>query len=110
MTDEIKNGRDLADTIIESLQEIADWQAGKPTQLIVHQPGVFDVSKVRRKTGLSQAEFASTFGFNLRSLQDWESARKKPSAAALSLLKMIAIAPRRMQAIAAEAETEFSAL
>ena len=57
-------------------------------------PPAVDVRKVREKIGLSQAEFANHFGFNRRSLQDWEQGRRMPDSAARAYLLVIASNPR----------------
>ena len=44
---------------------------------------------MREKSGLSQAEFAFRYGFNPRTLQQWEQGRSKPEAAVLAYLKVI---------------------
>ena len=49
----------------------------------------FDVTAVRRRTGLSQTAFAETFGLPLRTLQDWERGAKMPSGPAKTLLLVI---------------------
>ncbi len=49
----------------------------------------FDVAAVRRRTGLSQAAFAETFGLPLRTLQEWERGAKMPSGPAKTLLLVI---------------------
>jgi len=36
-------------------------------------PCPVNVKAIRTKSGLSQAEFAKRYGFNVRTLQDWES-------------------------------------
>src|SRR5262249_22518704 len=41
-------------------------------------PGAVDVKAIRAKTKLSQAEFAKRYGFNVRTLQDWESTGAQP--------------------------------
>jgi len=33
---------------------------------------------MRETLGLSQSDFAALFGFNVRSLQDWEQGRRRP--------------------------------
>lgn len=37
------------------------------------------IKELRNQLGMSQAEFAEYFGFNLRTLQNWESGRVKPA-------------------------------
>ena len=58
-----------------------------------HVPPAVDVRKVREGTGLSQAEFANRYGFNRRSLQDWEQRRRMPDSAARAYLLVIAHNP-----------------
>jgi len=48
-----------------------------------------DVSAIRRATGLSQAEFARTYEFSVRTVQEWERGAKTPSGPARTLLRAI---------------------
>jgi putative transcriptional regulator len=41
-----------------------------------------------RFRGLSQKEFAKILGVSVRTLQDWEQGRRKPSGEAATLLKI----------------------
>ncbi len=59
----------------------------------VRIPRRIDVKALRRKSGLSQAEFAARFGFNQRTLQDWEQGRRNPEGPARVLLTIILRAP-----------------
>lgn len=45
-------------------------------------------SEARQKAGLSQKRFAELMGVSVRTLQDWEQGRRKPSGAAASLLQV----------------------
>ncbi len=47
------------------------------------------VQRVRKKTGLSQSQFSSTYDIPLATLQNWEQGRRVPDDAALSYLKVI---------------------
>jgi len=47
------------------------------------------VREIREGLGLSQADFAKVFGLTLRSLQEWEQARRLPDAAVLTYLRVI---------------------
>ena len=48
----------------------------------------------RAGTGLSQAQFAKLIGVSLRTLQEWEQGRKRPSGPAKALLRIVARDPR----------------
>ena len=54
------------------------------------------VISTRKKSGLSQTEFAKLLGVSVRTLQDWEQGRRQPSGAAKTLL---AIAERRPEVL-----------
>jgi putative transcriptional regulator len=56
------------------------------------------VREVRDAQGLSQSEFARQFGLSLRSLQEWEQARRLPDAAVLTYLRVIERNPKAVQA------------
>jgi len=53
--------------------------------------------EVRESLELSQAEFAHRFGMSLRSLQEWEQARRLPDLAVLAYLRVIERNPRAVQ-------------
>jgi putative transcriptional regulator len=57
---------------------------------IVYVPELVDVRQIRSKSGLSQSEFASRYGFNLRTLQQWEQKRQQPDAPIRAYLMVIA--------------------
>ena len=52
-----------------------------------------DVSAIRRATGMTQAEFAKTYEFSIRTVQEWERGAKKPSGPARTLLRAIKADP-----------------
>jgi len=60
-----------------------------PTRRIV-LPGEVDVKRIRTKARMSQAEFASAFCINPRTLQEWEQGRRKPDATTRAYLAVIA--------------------
>lgn len=51
----------------------------------------------RAKLSLSQQQFANLLGISARTLHDWEQGRRKPSGAAMTLLKVAALHPRAVQ-------------
>jgi putative transcriptional regulator len=64
--------RDLA---AELLQSVREMKAGHVQ--VVSSP----VIEARKKTGLSQSQFAALLGVSVRTLQGWEQGRKQPSGA-----------------------------
>lgn len=60
-----------------------------PTRRIV-LPDEVDVRRIRVQAGMSQAEFASAFCINPRTLQEWEQGRRKPDATTRAYLAVIA--------------------
>lgn len=53
-----------------------------------------DVKAIREAAQVSQSEFAQLIGVNLRTLQNWEQHRSRPTGAARALLKIVAANPR----------------
>ncbi len=56
------------------------------------------VREVREKLGLTQSQFANTFGLSARSLQEWEQGRRIPDMAVLTYLRVIERNPRAVEA------------
>ena len=54
----------------------------------------------RAGTGMSQAQFARLIGVSVRTLQEWEQGRKRPSGPAATLLKIVARDPRVVATLA----------
>jgi putative transcriptional regulator len=84
--------RDLAADILLAVREM---KTGKVS--VVSSP----VVDARRKTGLSQSEFATLLGVSVRTLQGWEQGRKQPSGAARTLLAIASTNPKAVLAVAA---------
>ena len=47
------------------------------------------VRRARKSSSLSQAKFAERYGFNTRTLQDWEQGRSTPDSATQNYLRLI---------------------
>jgi putative transcriptional regulator len=78
MIDESK--RDIGMEILEGIRAI---KRGEGRRFTVE---VSPVAATRQKIGVSQAKFAEMMGVSVRTLQEWEQGRRKPSGAAQSLL------------------------
>jgi len=48
-----------------------------------------DVRVIRERTGLSQSEFADLIGVSVKTLQNWEQERRRPTGPAAALLRII---------------------
>ncbi len=71
---------------------------------VVRPPAAVDVRAIRSRLGLSQAAFARRYGFNRRTVQDWEQGRRRPEGAARLLLALIDREPKLVDRILGEAE------
>ena len=65
-------------------------------------PRVPNVGLLRRKLGLSQSEFASKFGFSVRTVQEWEQGRALPDRPARILLRVIEKSPKTVERAVAD--------
>ena len=84
------------DQILRSVRSLrAAVRAG--AALPVHVPAEVDVRAIRRKLGMSQAQFAAAFGFGLDAVQNWEQGRRRPEGAARAFLKVIAHEPEAVR-------------
>ena len=83
--------RDLAADLLQSVREM---KAGRIQ--VVTSP----VIEARKKTGLSQSQFAALLGVSVRTLQGWEQGRKQPSGAARTLLAIASTNPKALVAVA----------
>jgi putative transcriptional regulator len=53
-----------------------------------------EVSKIRLSAKLTQGQFAALIGVNVRTLQNWEQDRTRPTGSAQALLKIVSYNPR----------------
>ncbi len=83
--------RDLAAELLQSVREMKAGQVN-----VVSSP----VIEARKKTGLSQSQFAALIGVSVRTLQGWEQGRKQPSGAARTLLAIASTNPKAVLAVA----------
>jgi putative transcriptional regulator len=56
-----------------------------------------DVKVIRDNLHLSQEQFANYFGVSVRTIQEWEQHRRKPTATARNFLKVIEREPMAVQ-------------
>lgn len=75
-----ENSRDLGAELLESVRQM---KAGKGH--VVMSPLI----SARKKSGLSEVEFARLFGVLVRTLRDWEQHRRNPNGAAKTLIAIL---------------------
>ena len=85
--------RDIGQEILEGLKEIKRGEHGR----VINVP---NIAEIRKKSGLSQAQFAQLLGVSVRTLQDWEQGRRSPSGAARTLLMIAAKNPQAVLDVA----------
>ena len=84
---------ELFASIKRGLEEAVAHQKGKKTGIRLFTPEKVDVKQVRERTGLTQVQFAATFGISLGTLRHWERGDRKPHGPALVLLNAVAKEP-----------------
>jgi len=87
------------ESVTKGLEEALAFAAGQQAGAKVHDVVVasVDVAKVRKKTGLSQSEFAKSIGVAKGTLLNWEQGRRQPTGPAQVLLALIAKQPSVVQ-------------
>jgi putative transcriptional regulator len=94
-----KTSSTVGQRIIEGLEEAVAWSKGAdiPVRVTKVQVPDVDVSKVRKRMGLSQAQFATKFGFSPATLRNWEQGRVRPDTPTRVLLAVIAKHPESVE-------------
>ena len=80
--------RDIGQEILEGIREIKDFKAGAKDLRVQTLKEPAPPKVIWTKLKLSQSAFAGLMGVSLRTVQDWEQGRRKPSGPALALLRI----------------------
>ena len=83
--------RDIGADLVQAIREMKAGQGRVVTSPVI---------EARKKTGLSQSQFAVLLGVSVRTLQGWEQGRKQPSGAARTLLAIASTNPKAVLAVA----------
>jgi putative transcriptional regulator len=85
----------VGEALVESFSEAVAWARGEMELPVreYHPPENVDVEPIRRRLGLTQANFARVFGLNVATVRDWEQGRRTPEGPARTLLAIIARHP-----------------
>src|SRR6266498_5159617 len=80
--------RDIGQEILEGIREIKAHKAGKKNLRVHTLKAPASPKVIRSRLKLSQSAFAGLMGVSLRTVQDWEQGRRKPSGPAIALLRI----------------------
>lgn len=75
--------RDIWQETLDAIHELKAGNTGYVTTVELSP-----IAEARQKSGLSQSRFSELLGVSVRTLQDWEQGRRKPSKAAMSLIQI----------------------
>ncbi len=85
---------DFFSSIKQGLSEAIQYSEGNLPKAVVHKLNAVDIKNIRTKLGMSQNEFASSFGISINTLRHWERGDRKPQGPALVLLNIVAKEPK----------------
>jgi putative transcriptional regulator len=89
---------EMAQFQADLLQSVREMKAG--TFVRSTQVPVTEALQARAKMDLSQSQFAKLLGVSVRTLQEWEQGRKKPTGAAQTLLRVAVQTPQALLSLA----------
>lgn len=79
--------------LMNGLDEVEAFLAGKTAGYKVNLPAEVDVKSIRKRLKMTQARFSDTFGFSLDAVKHWEGGRRNPESSARAFLTVIATNP-----------------
>ena len=88
------------DQLVKGVREMKRHIAGKSVRgAKTSELPAPDVRTIREAANISQSQFAKLIGVNLRTLQNWEQQRTRPTGPAKALLKIVASNPKAIEAL-----------
>ena len=81
--------------LLQSVREMKAGNFARSTTVLVTE-----AMQARVKLDLSQSQFAKLLGVSVRTLQEWEQGRKKPTGAAQTLLRVAVRTPQALLGLA----------
>lgn len=80
--------RDIGQEILEGIREVKAYKTGEINLRTRTLTEPSEPQIIRAKLNLSQSAFAGLMGVSIRTVQDWEQGRRKPSGPAAALLRI----------------------
>ena len=75
--------------LLNSARQASAIARGEAEPARLYVPAELDVKAIRTRTGLSQDDFASAFGFTANQIRDWEQNRSRPLGGVRAYLMLI---------------------
>lgn len=95
----------LFDRLLESTRQMDAIVRGRSAPSRTFEVTPEDVQAIRKKTGLSQSNFAQVLDVNVGTLRNWEQGQRRPSGPARVLLRALRARPEEvLSAIREDAE------
>lgn len=98
--------QDVFNQIAEGLKEAIAVSKGETQPYKLHVPAELDVKSIRAKSGMTQKDFSSHFGFGLDQLKQWEQGRARPIKAMRAYLLLIERNPEQILELLSEIQEE----
>ncbi len=86
--------KEIFDGLVTSLKEAVAISKGEMEPSRVFRIDPVDVKAIREKAGLSQSELANMMRVSVRTLQNWEQGRRRPTGPASALIRIFEKAPK----------------
>ncbi len=82
------------ENIKSGLTEAISHAEGDAVKARIHYPQAMDVKAIRAQIGMTQTEFASSFGISVGTLRHWERGDRQPHGPARVLLHLVSKQPQ----------------
>lgn len=83
------------DRLVKGVREMRRHMQGRPVRGVrASELAEPDIRAIREVANISQAQFARLIGVSVRTLQNWEQKRTRPTGPARALLKIVASDPK----------------
>ena len=86
--------KEAFESIKKGLNEAIEFSKGNLKEVNITHLDIVDVQKVRKGIGMTQKDFALSFGISLGTLRHWERGDRKPKGPALVLLNLVKREPQ----------------
>lgn len=84
----------IKEGLIQATAHVKGELANAGTKAKIHFPKAIDVKVIRTSVGMTQIEFANSFGISVATLRHWERGDREPQGPARVLLQVVARQPQ----------------